>query len=139
MFYKKSVLDRKTPALESLFDKVAGLRPAALLKKRLQRRCFPINIAKILRTPTLKNICELLFCTIYRKASTKHPLELTPGKNTSKHMVPGNNLSCVFKSLLPLNFKLFALCKRLKIILSAISLCICILKLPQKCSPCYIN
>ena len=33
MFYKKSVLDRKTPALESLFDKVAGLRPAALLKR----------------------------------------------------------------------------------------------------------
>ena len=116
-------------------------RPKAcsVITKRLQRRCFPINIAKLLRTPTLKNIYEWLLCTIYCKTSTKHRLEVTPGKNTSKHTVPCNNLSCVFKSLLPLNFKLFALCKRLKIILSAIALCICILKLPEKCSPCYIN
>ena len=30
------------------------------IKKRLQHRCFPINIAKFLRTPILKNICECL-------------------------------------------------------------------------------
>ena len=28
--------------LESLFNKVEGLRPATLLKKRLQHRCFPV-------------------------------------------------------------------------------------------------
>ena len=28
------------------------------LKKRLQHRCFPMNIAKFLRTSILKNICE---------------------------------------------------------------------------------
>ena len=33
------------------FNKVAGLRPASLLKKRLWHRCFPVNIAKFLRTP----------------------------------------------------------------------------------------
>ena len=38
-----------------------SLRPATLFKKRLQHRYFPVNIAKILRTPTLKNICERLF------------------------------------------------------------------------------
>ena len=42
------------------FNKVAGLRPATLLKKRLWHKCFPMNIAKILRTPILKNICERL-------------------------------------------------------------------------------
>ena len=36
------------------------LRPATLLKKRLQDRCFPLNIAKVLRTPVLKKICERL-------------------------------------------------------------------------------
>ena len=33
------------------FDKVAVLRPAILLKKRLWHSCFPVNFAKFLRTP----------------------------------------------------------------------------------------
>ena len=33
-----------------LFNKVVGLRPAALLKKRLWHWCFPVNFAKRLRT-----------------------------------------------------------------------------------------
>ena len=37
------------------FNKVTNLRPATSLKKKLQRRCFPVNIAKILRA-ILKNI-----------------------------------------------------------------------------------
>ena len=37
--------------LESLFKKVAGLRLATLIKKKLQQRCYPVNIAKFLRTP----------------------------------------------------------------------------------------
>ena len=32
------------------FNKVAGLRPATLLKKCLSQRCFPVNFAKFLRT-----------------------------------------------------------------------------------------
>ena len=32
------------------FNKVAGLRPATLLKKRLWHRCFPVNFAKFPRT-----------------------------------------------------------------------------------------
>ena len=38
------------------FKKVAGLRPATLLKKRLWHRCFPANFAKFLRTCFLQNI-----------------------------------------------------------------------------------
>ena len=37
------------------FNKVAGLRPTTLLKKRLCYRCFPVNFAKFLRTPFLQN------------------------------------------------------------------------------------
>ena len=37
-----------------LFNKVASLKPAALLKKRFWHRCFPVNFAKFLRTPFFK-------------------------------------------------------------------------------------
>ena len=37
------------------FNKVAGLRPATLLKKRLWHRRFPVNFVKFLRTPFLQN------------------------------------------------------------------------------------
>ena len=37
------------------FNKIAGLRPATLLKKRLWHKCFPVNFAKFLRTPFLQN------------------------------------------------------------------------------------
>ena len=33
------------------FNKVAGLRPATLLKKRLWYRCFAVNFVKFLRIP----------------------------------------------------------------------------------------
>ena len=36
------------------FNKVAGW-PATLLKKRPWHRCFPVNFAKLLRTPFLQN------------------------------------------------------------------------------------
>ena len=39
----------------SLFFKVCNF-----IKKRLQHRCFPVDIAKYLTTPILKNICEHL-------------------------------------------------------------------------------
>ena len=44
----------------SLFFKVADLQARNVIKKRLQHRCFPVNIANDLRTPILKNICEVL-------------------------------------------------------------------------------
>ena len=34
-------------------NKVAGLRPATLLKKRLSHRCFHVNFEKFLRIPFL--------------------------------------------------------------------------------------
>ena len=48
--------------MESLF------KSYNFIKKRLQHRCFPMNIAKFLKTTILKNICErlLLKVTFYR-------------------------------------------------------------------------
>ena len=46
--------------LESYFNKVAGLQAYNFIKKRLQHRCFPVNITKFLRIPILKNICQRL-------------------------------------------------------------------------------
>ena len=44
-------IHEKTPGASLFFNKVAGLRPAILLKRRLWHRCFPMNFAKFLRTP----------------------------------------------------------------------------------------
>ena len=46
---------RKHLCQSLLFNKVAGLRLATLLKKRLWHRCFPVNFRKFLRTLFLKN------------------------------------------------------------------------------------
>ena len=59
VFCKKGVLRNfakfigKRLCQSLFFDKVAGLRPATLLKKRLWHRRFPVTFAKFLRTPFL--------------------------------------------------------------------------------------
>ena len=52
----------------SLFNKVAGLQTCNFIKNRLQYRCFPVNFAKFLGTPILKNIYEQLL--LYLKCYT---------------------------------------------------------------------
>ena len=46
------------------FNKVAGLLPSNLSKKRLWRRCFPVNFAKFLRTPLLESTSKRLFLNL---------------------------------------------------------------------------
>ena len=86
--YKNSVLyrssQRRCPAKESVFKKFtnlkvkqqcwsfAGLKACNFIKKRLQHRCFPVNLMKFLRTPILKNICrssrpEMFFKKVFLK------------------------------------------------------------------------
>ena len=61
LFYEKGVLrnltkfTRKHLCQSLFFNKVAGLRPATLLKKRIWHRCFPVNFAKFLRIAFLQN------------------------------------------------------------------------------------
>ena len=49
---------------QSLF--LIKLRPATLLKKKLRRKCFPVNFAKFLRTSFLQNTSRRLLLMIYR-------------------------------------------------------------------------
>ena len=55
VFCKKDVLKsfakfaRKNLCQSLFFNDVKGLGPSILLKKRLRRRCFPVNFAKFLR------------------------------------------------------------------------------------------
>ena len=53
--------------LESLFHKVAGRKTCKFIKKRHQRKCFPVNIAKFLRTAILKNIIRERLPLIFSK------------------------------------------------------------------------
>ena len=54
VFYKKVFLEipQNSHLCESLFyNKVSGLRPATLLKRRFWHRCFSVNLMKPLRAP----------------------------------------------------------------------------------------
>ena len=42
-------ISRKTPELESHFNKIAALKARNFIKKRPQQKCFPVNIVKFLR------------------------------------------------------------------------------------------
>ena len=59
MFYKKGGLENfakftgKYLCQSLFFNKLAGLRPAILLKKGLWHKCFSVNFAKFLRTSFL--------------------------------------------------------------------------------------
>ena len=73
VFCKKGVLKnfakftRKHLPQTLFFNKVAGLRPATLLKKRLWHRCFPVNFAKFLSGPFLTEHLWWLLLTSEKK------------------------------------------------------------------------
>ena len=73
MFFKMGVLKipnihRKTLVLESLFNKILiNLQVCNFIKKRLQRRCFHVNIAKF-----LKSKFEAFYGTSLEAASPSH-------------------------------------------------------------------
>ena len=47
------------------FKKLAGLRAATSLKKKLRHKCFPVNLAKFLRTPYLQNTSARLLLILF--------------------------------------------------------------------------
>ena len=69
---------------ESLFNKVTGLRPVTLLKKRLWHRCFPVNFAKFLRTPFLQNTSGRLLLSFIQIVYSIRTLDLTETWSTHK-------------------------------------------------------
>ena len=69
VFCKKGVLRNfvkftgKDLCQSLFFNKVAGLRPATLLKERLWQRCFPVNFTKLLGTLFLYTLVRSAFRT----------------------------------------------------------------------------
>ena len=55
MFLEISQNSQKNNYASLYFNNVAGLRTSTLLKKRFWHWCFPVNFAKLLRTPFLQN------------------------------------------------------------------------------------
>ena len=95
VFCKKGVLRNFTKftgkyLCQSLFfNKVAGLRPATLLKKRLWHRCFPVHFAKFLKTNFLtEHLRWLLLHELATEESTftyfKRYLKRLPGSFTGR-------------------------------------------------------
>ena len=71
-FLKFRQFHRKTPVLESRFNKVAGLKACNFIKKRFQHSCFPVKFAKFIRTPFFKEHfwwlplpCPALFVVLF--------------------------------------------------------------------------
>ena len=60
------------------FYEVTDLQPAGFLKKILQHTCFPVKISKLLRTPTLKNICKRLLLEVFYKKDVLWTFNLRP-------------------------------------------------------------
>ena len=67
VFYKKAlhknfeIFTEKRLCWCLFLNKNAGFQSWNSIKKRLQHRCSPVNVAKVLRTPVLNNIFERLF------------------------------------------------------------------------------
>ena len=53
MFLKISQILRENTLLESLYNKVTGVRARNFVKKKFQHRCFPVKFEKSLRAPIL--------------------------------------------------------------------------------------
>ena len=76
VFYKKCYskkfdnIHRKTPALQSIFNKVAGLQVSNFIKKRFQYKCSSVNIAK--------NFKNIFFKEHLGTAATGWSLKLCP-------------------------------------------------------------
>ena len=50
--------------LESLFNKVVDLEDCNFIKRRLQRRCFPVKFAKFFRTFFTEHLLRLLLSSL---------------------------------------------------------------------------
>ena len=55
-------IHRKTPVLEFLFNKVAGLKACNFIKQKFQPSRFPMNIAKLFRPLFRRTSPDGCFC-----------------------------------------------------------------------------
>ena len=70
VFLEISQNSQENTCARAFFNKVAGLRPPALLKKKLRHRCFPVNFVKFRRTLFYRTpLVAASICTHFRKKS----------------------------------------------------------------------
>ena len=60
--------------LESLFTKIGVLQACNFIKKRPQRNCFPLNIAKSLRAAILENYSSICVANLLHTVWFSDPL-----------------------------------------------------------------
>ena len=72
LFTKILQCPQEAPVLESLFRK-SGLKACNIIKKRLQHRCFPVNIVKFLRLIILKSILKRLLLDCFNGSLLHRP------------------------------------------------------------------
>ena len=95
MFYKNGVYKTflkftgKDLCLSLFFNKVAGLKPGTLLKKRLWHRCFLVTFVKFLRTPIFTEHLQWLLLMLVILAFTPpnlaiHYFEVLKKNNSPK-------------------------------------------------------
>ena len=95
MFCKKGVVGNfakfkgKYLCQKLLFNKVAGLRPATLLKKSLWHMCFPVNFAKFLRTYFFTKHVWWLLLQITKFSCQERNESLVTGTLLNKNLMLG--------------------------------------------------
>ena len=115
MFYKKGFLRNfskftgKHPCQRVFFNKIAGFRPATLLKKTLWHRCFPVNFEKFLRTPFFaehlrwlllhKDLQFDLHFSVYSLRLFLYYERNRSYRDNNMHYVTAKNLDVAIKSL----------------------------------------
>ena len=77
---------RKPPRLRKKEFK-RSLRPATLLKRRLWRRCFPVNFVKFLKTPFLQNTSGRLL--LQDRKEKRLFLRMQGNSTKERHIIPG--------------------------------------------------
>ena len=78
------------------FNKIEGLRPATLFKKRLCHRCFPLNIVKFLRTPfCIEHFWWLLLIIVPWLSERKHLRMRILHKNQDRRSKVQNNVNFI--------------------------------------------
>ena len=93
VFYKKGVPRNFVKSTEknlchNLFlNKVAGLRTATSLKKRLWHRCFPVNFVKFLRTHFLQNTSGRLLLQLEKWSSQRKTFHIRKLKKKNTFLV----------------------------------------------------
>ena len=67
------ISQQKSTCAEDSFLTLQPWKSETLWKKKLQHRCFPVNIAKFSRTVFLKNTSGDCFCKFHKVTVVRHP------------------------------------------------------------------